>query len=60
MLEAAYFHVPAIKKIRLKNIGTFKDATLKFSSGLNIITGGGGSGKSTILYIFNTKVKRLF
>ena len=42
-------YVLAIKRLRLQNIGCWKDVTLNFSNGLNIITGGGGSGKSTIL-----------
>ena len=38
-----------IKKITIKNEGIIKSVDLKFSDGLNIIMGSGGSGKTTVL-----------
>lgn len=42
-------YIPAIKKLHLINVGVWKDVTLEFSGGVNIITGANGTGKSTIL-----------
>lgn len=42
-------YVPAIKGVRIVNIGVWKNVNLVFSDDMNIITGNGGTGKSTIL-----------
>lgn len=36
-------------KIRLENITTYKDTVIKFQSGINILSGKNGTGKSTVL-----------
>ncbi len=41
--------VPALKRLQLKHIGCWDELCIEFLPGLNIITGAGGSGKSTIL-----------
>jgi predicted ATPase len=38
-----------IKSLRLTNIRSFADATLRFSKGINVLVGPNNSGKSTIL-----------
>ena len=39
-----------ILELRLKNFRQYKDQTLKFQEGLNLITGANNAGKSTIFY----------
>jgi energy-coupling factor transporter ATP-binding protein EcfA2 len=41
--------VPEIKRLSLTHVGCWKDLILDFTTSLNIITGMGGCGKSTIL-----------
>lgn len=43
------WHVPAIRRLSLTGIGCWDALNLEFAPALNIITGMGGSGKSTIL-----------
>jgi len=43
------FYVPKIRRIRIKNIGLWKDVLLEFADGMNVITGVTASGKSTVL-----------
>jgi ABC-type multidrug transport system ATPase subunit len=38
-----------LSEVRLRNIGAFRDVTVSFNSGWNVILGSNGSGKSTIL-----------
>ncbi len=38
-----------IRELRIQNYRCFEAARLEFSSGVNVITGGSGSGKSTVL-----------
>jgi len=45
-----------IKKLSLKNFKTHKDTELEFSSGVNIITGDSGNGKTNILLALNWAV----
>ena len=47
-IEGIFCYVPAIKKVTLRNVGFWKDATFEFSKNLNIITGH-GFGKTTLL-----------
>ncbi|OPY06860.1 MAG: recombination protein F [Syntrophaceae bacterium PtaB.Bin095] len=43
------WHVPAIRRLSLTGIGCWDALSLEFAPALNIVTGTGGSGKSTIL-----------
>ncbi|MFH0888124.1 MAG: AAA family ATPase [Planctomycetota bacterium] len=43
------FFIPRVNTIKIKNYGIIQDATIKFKKGLNIITGKGGSGKTTVI-----------
>ena len=43
------WHVPAIRRLSLTGIGCWDTLSLEFAPALNIVTGMGGSGKSTIL-----------
>lgn len=43
----------AIKKIRIQNFKKFRNFTLDFTDGLNILVGENGAGKSTILEAIN-------
>ena len=44
-----YAEIVNVQDIEIKNIGIIKEANVKFSSGLNIIYGEGGSGKTTFI-----------
>lgn len=48
-----------LKTLHIKNFTVFKDATLKFSPGLNVIIGENGSGKSHLLKLGYTLLKTL-
>ncbi|HJX50792.1 MAG TPA: AAA family ATPase [Candidatus Nanoarchaeia archaeon] len=41
--------IPEIERIHIKDYGIIKHAKIKFSSGLNVITGKNASGKTTII-----------
>ena len=48
-----------LKKLTIENFTVFKDATLKFSSGLNVVIGENGTGKSHLLKLGYTILKTL-
>ena len=48
-MNAFIWYVPAIKRLSLTRIEGWNTLSLEFAPSLNIITGMGGSGKSTIL-----------
>lgn len=55
-----YFLTESINEVCIKNKGILKNLNCKFTKGLNIINGPGGSGKSTIIkYLIETNNKLL-
>lgn len=44
---------PALKSLRIKNIGVISDLDVEFGPGLNILTGETGAGKSMVLSALN-------
>jgi recombinational DNA repair ATPase RecF len=45
----AILRCPAVKSLRLTNVGPWRDLRLEFIRGINLITGPSGTGKGTIL-----------
>lgn len=54
------FLIPAIRTLMIRNIGIWKNAEFRFSRGLNIIAGYGGTGKTIIIksliYCFTNEI----